>query len=277
MADSGDLRIYESKSFSGATKEARITAMITQCVIDNRKAAVVADADRPYNANNVTFNNTVVLTTENGPRDGNVFNLDAYGAAGDGTTDDTAATQAWANALCATGLGLNGIGYVPPGRYKINSTVTFFTALGSSIFGPVQLRGDGRTASTFVDNCPVGNEMFKIGTSTATLDFFSARDFTIELARTKGYQRGSLHLVFVREFSIDNLAFTGGSNTALFGGFLLDLDASYNGNVSNCSNFGRKTYLYDLNVDSRVAEQADSINFRNSLSLSVYQGFNRIG
>lgn len=52
---------------------------------------------------------------------GQVYNVKAYGALGNGTTDDTVAIQLAINAASAAGGGLV---YLPPGTYKITSKLT---------------------------------------------------------------------------------------------------------------------------------------------------------
>lgn len=64
---------------------------------------------------------------------GVAINAREYGAVGDGTTDDTAALQDALDALSTTG----GLLYLPPGEYRVTSTLTFdgeITIVGA---GPV--------------------------------------------------------------------------------------------------------------------------------------------
>lgn len=70
------------------------------------------------------------------------FNVKAYGAAGDGSTDDTSAIQA---AITAAAL-VGGIVFFPPGRYKITSTL--------NVTSPVTLRGVGITQNLFDATSP---------------------------------------------------------------------------------------------------------------------------
>jgi len=62
-----------------------------------------------------------------------------YNAAGNGSTDDTAAIQAAVNALAAAG---GGVLYIPPGNYKVTSTITW-TANKS-----LRILGDGANATS---------------------------------------------------------------------------------------------------------------------------------
>lgn len=61
------------------------------------------------------------LTASLTDKGGQVFNVMAYGAKGDGVTDDTAAIQA---AINACGVAGRGLVYFPPGSYIISSTLT---------------------------------------------------------------------------------------------------------------------------------------------------------
>jgi hypothetical protein len=70
------------------------------------------------------FNSGVVADTG-----GQVFNVMAYGAQGDGVTDDTAAIQA---TIVAASYWSGGIVYFPPGIYIITSTLT--TGVGTLVF-----------------------------------------------------------------------------------------------------------------------------------------------
>jgi len=72
---------------------------------------------------------------------GSAFGLNArtFGAVGNGTTDDTAALQAWINAGCLANPGGPGL-YLPSGTYKI-------TAPLSVPFRYLQMFGDGRYES----------------------------------------------------------------------------------------------------------------------------------
>ncbi len=78
------------------------------------------------------------VVTNLADKGGQVFNVKAYGAKGDGTTDDTAAIQA---AIDAAGAA-HGIVYLPPGTYDVSSTLEW----PSSGADPVVLMGSGPSA-----------------------------------------------------------------------------------------------------------------------------------
>ena len=77
------------------TTEAKITLAIAAAVAAGAKYVFVPQSMLPYNASLVTFNSAVRMTMEG--RDPSVMWVEAYGAAGDGVTDDTTAIQAAEN------------------------------------------------------------------------------------------------------------------------------------------------------------------------------------
>jgi hypothetical protein len=74
----------------GATKEQAITQAIAFAVSLGMLYVYVPQSMLPYNANLVTFNTSVLMLAESA-NDTKVVSVKAYGAAGDGVTDDSAA------------------------------------------------------------------------------------------------------------------------------------------------------------------------------------------
>ena len=84
----------------------------------------------------VTSTNSIVRTVDSKLKD--FTNAKDFGAVGDGSTDDTAAINAAINAVVALG---GGNVYLPPGNYKISSTLT--------LPGRVSLIGAGTPGSEY--------------------------------------------------------------------------------------------------------------------------------
>jgi len=103
---------YDMNWFSGSTPEAKVQAAINAAFADGAPRVLVHG---PYNANLVAFNNSVLMVIEGGNWD--VRDLRAYGAYGDGVTDDTAAIRAWAGAA--------GYSYANKGTYVISPLTSF--------------------------------------------------------------------------------------------------------------------------------------------------------
>jgi len=81
-----------------------------------------------------------------------VVSVKDFGAVGDGTTDDTAAIQAFFNAC------QNGRGYMPAGIYKITSTLNLYPQYSYNIEG-----------SAYRNTANSGTVIYNAGTSTAIL------------------------------------------------------------------------------------------------------------
>lgn len=82
---------------------------------------------------------------------GQVANVKAYGAKGDGSTNDYTAFAAAVTALGATG----GTLYVPPGTYVVNSTLAFTTPVGivgAGVNSTIIRRDSGTTAMVTYTN-----------------------------------------------------------------------------------------------------------------------------
>ena len=88
-----------------------------------------------------------VPSTENA----NTLNVRAFGAVGDGQTDDTLAIQSAVNSAAAVG---GGIVYIPAGVYLISASIELFSHTG--------LRGDGMGASVLKVKDQVGVDIIGV-------------------------------------------------------------------------------------------------------------------
>jgi hypothetical protein len=82
------------------------------------------------------------------------FNVKAYGAKGDGTTDDTVAIQASITACQGSTYG--GIVYFPPGTYKVTGTTYALLVTGSNTY----LLGAGSGNTTIAHASTTGDTVF---------------------------------------------------------------------------------------------------------------------
>lgn len=106
------------------------------------------------------------------------LNVMWFGAKGDGTTDDTAAIQA------AIASGATNI-YVPPGYYKISSTVTLSTTRD------LTFKGAGRDATSFITTIADGSPVFIISGQWHDIGEFKINPTTGSLQNFVGIQAGN--------------------------------------------------------------------------------------
>lgn len=154
----------------------------------------------------------------------------AYGARGDGVTDDTAAIQA---AITASG---GGVVYMPAGRYVVTSTLTWHNTVDSN--GPgLQLIGAGMDL-TVIENRVVGGPALDLdGSAGAFLRF----------------QRGA---------KIQDLSIIAAS-PAPVGGYGLRIRANWYMSVKNVVVYGHASHgirIVNSNLDS---DSSGFIEFRN--------------
>ena len=107
------------------------------------------------------------------------FNVRAYGAAGNGTTDDTAAIQA---AITAAGTAGGGTVFLPHGNYKVSSTLNF-TSSGIAFVGEATEQvGSG----SMINPTGLGFTLFE-----ATASWLVMRDITVKWNTLTGASGGA--------------------------------------------------------------------------------------
>src|SRR2546423_383812 len=131
-----------------STVEAKITEAIAYAVSIGAKACYVPDCFLPYTASLVTFNSAVRMTMEG--RDPSVMWVDAYGAVGDGVTDDTAAIQGAENVrpagqvlkftfgktyLCSASTGATGLRTKAAGTWDLAGATLKYGGAGNLLLG----------------------------------------------------------------------------------------------------------------------------------------------
>ena len=130
------------------SKESRIQAAIDQASISGISRVYIPANMYPYSASSISFIYPVQMIREGGSA--SVYDVRAYGAAGDLIQDDTAAVQAACNTAQGTGNVLSvvrlprGQIYLPPGYYKLTSEILIQGTAG------LIMSGDGPVTSLLV-------------------------------------------------------------------------------------------------------------------------------
>lgn len=170
---------------------------------------------------------TVVSSTWLNAVDSSVFDnvIDAKlnGAVGDGTTDDTAALQAWITAISSDTMYGAPKGYLPAGQYKITSPLVISKQ-------HISIEGAGQFASQIL--------LSGVGTSGITantgLTYLSPtfRNFSIVGGSTTGcgFDFSACGTVYMAAFenlylTTGDTAFKSGSSTIIFSGHALNVSA----------------------------------------------------
>lgn len=129
----------------GASDEIKIQAAISRAISTGKTIVFIPTSMLPYDATLVTFNDAIRMVREGG--DFSVYDVAAYGAAGDDSTDDTIAIQA---ALDAIPVGGGEVAFPPTTSlsYRIDHIV--IKESGTQLIGvggQVRLKFNGTAAS----------------------------------------------------------------------------------------------------------------------------------
>lgn len=103
------------------------------------------------------------------------YDVKAFGAKGDSTTDDTTAIQA---AIDAVSLTVGGVVYFPPGTYKVSATLSQTGGFNCT------LRGAGKNASIIAPTTALAG--------LPVIKFIDHRDATVETINVRGTPSGSV-------------------------------------------------------------------------------------
>lgn len=168
-----------SPTFTG-TKEQKIQAAITAAVAASATRVFVPTSLIPYQASLVTFNSTVQMVAEGA--DQSTYDVRAYGALADGTTDDTSAFQAAITASAGAPVLAHA------GSYKITSTLTYNTAGAKS---GLTLKGDGQRVTTFLNGVANGPLLSMSGDNGGGFQYgMQLSDFAISPSGLPANSRG---------------------------------------------------------------------------------------
>lgn len=104
------------------------------------------------------------------------YNVIAYGAVGDGSTDDTSAVQSALDACKAAG---GGVVYFPAGNYKVTSTLTYdISAVASTTTSRLKIKGCGKAVSK-ITMTGVGSTCFSYaGNSSYQVGYLTVEDIS---------------------------------------------------------------------------------------------------
>lgn len=213
-------------AYDAATTPARLNLAIADAVATNKTRVFIPAAYLPYDASLVNYNTAARLVREGGSYD--VFDVLAYGAAGDGATDDTTAIQA---AIDATEAALGGIVYFPPLNFKITATLTVQQS-------SVNLIGSGTFYNADVGSIGTGTQLQWGGVAGGTM---------LQLSAIAGASNQALKAVTMEKFLLRGLA-SAGIGLQIFslqGGHISELF------IQDCTTVG-----LDLNVVSPLGENA---------------------
>jgi hypothetical protein len=191
----------------------------------------------------------------------------AYGAKGDGTTDDTTAVQ---GAITACGKNGGGVVYLPAGKYLVTppstTTPTQTGAALSVVYDNVTLMGDGRHATMLIKN---GNGVLlsMSGTGSAPTDgsthlrFCGIRDIGMSGHSHSGLL---LQLYYAGDFLCENVYMTANNDCCIDTAEFWD-SRFYNLVVESCTGTAGSTtqpnvFLRNSAASSGYGYSSDSTN-----------------
>lgn len=202
--NAGDVRFA-----GGATTEARIQLAIDQAAAELAQRVFIPADMLPYDATLITFNSAVQLIREGGG-DWAAYDVKAYGAAGDGVTDDTASFVAAKAGVPATG----GTVLAPAGNYLVSGTI--FEITSGSEFSVFMGAGPGTTTITMAPGFGTTTPLFNIvGTAGNRVIRAVLRDFVVQGQSDPASDGIPIYTTYTNVLKIRDITITGVRNTAL--------------------------------------------------------------
>lgn len=217
---------------------------------------------------------TSELSTKVNKIDNGYINVKAYGAVGDGATDDT---QAFANAISQLGVKGNTV-FIPNGVYKLTKTLAITKSnvniIGENMYGTILTRGTNYGNTFTVDNGPTTCVNFGEFAILATNQQFLGAHFymkncqqcVIENIWTENLNR-SVELVGCVDVTLNHVVAvgrsTGGVNPI---GFLFDVNKD--GEIKHCTlikmygcrAYGPRLDGWNIGVEIKCVEECEILN-----------------
>lgn len=203
-----------------------------------------------------------------------LVDVTAYGAKGDGVTDDSAAIQLAANAASATG----GVLYFPVGTFKFGG-VTLNSSPTGVTNEPASVRGAGRGATYWQ---PTTMPALTVGGATNGTYGFKASDLTVQLTSQQYWARGAIRLIRTVYVDLRNIDLVSGTNRGsdlyTYSGYLFEFDSSFLIKMDRCDAEGHGVYLFEWHSESVAAIQLDTVEISNceatGMALGILRGPN---
>ncbi len=163
-----------------------------------------------------------------------IFNVQAYGAKGDGSTDDTTAINAAITALLAYTSGLtNGTLYFPAGTYLITAALAISIATTMT----VTVKGDGKFSSIIYQTTSAKNGL------------------SITLAQTAGHVAASVVEVCDLGFTTNTTA-----DTAVF--------ITYGGTSTVSTEYQCGVSVHDINIGTNPVGYSNTLGWTNGVYIN---------
>jgi hypothetical protein len=196
------------------------------------------------------------------------LNVQAYGATGNGSTDDTAAIQ---SAVTAAGVLGNWL-YIPPGTYKTTSTIDLPQSLRMT--GPTRT---GITSKGANFDCRFAGPCFRRTVGSATVADIALENFSV--TGHQGTYGAGNGLTFINSFDITLnrivVSDFGTNNISCTGGWALYMHDCYTATAGNANYYidQADTVFDNCNSDGGTATPYDIYVTVNGVNTQINGGF----